>query len=185
MKTARFLLVIVMGAVSLPGTSFAWQVDHPSQPVPSQSGEKSADRQKDDVRNVKDQARPAETDENREQPADVTRTTTKHRSSTSHSKPAASHQTHPARTPTKSSSRTGTLGSVAPPEQMGSRAANNLPNKAVSHRNLSMLPSAVSVNGRQFRNSHDPGAHLAISGGPQTSARGTAAISGTDMKRKP
>jgi hypothetical protein len=42
-----------------------------------------------------------------------------------------------------------------------------------------------SVNGLQFRNSRNPGSHLAGGGGPATIARGTAVINGTDVKRRP
>jgi hypothetical protein len=44
---------------------------------------------------------------------------------------------------------------------------------------------SVAVNGQQFRNPHDPGARLASTGGPLTASRGTAAINGTNIKRKP
>jgi len=190
MKQARLLLAMMFWTVLLQGTSLAAQAGPAPQRAIPQSSEKSADQQKDkkdkdEVRNQQDQAQLKEANANQEQPADVTRTITKHRPSTSHSKPVPSHQARPAKTPTTNSPRTDAPPSVAPLGQMGSKAAANIPNKAVSRRKPSAPSSAFSVNGQQFKNSHDPGAHLASSGGPLTAARGTAAINGTNMKRKP
>ncbi len=184
MKTARFLFLTAIGGVLLQSTSLAAQARPASQQATSQSSEKSADQQKDEVRNEKDQARPKEADENQEQLADGTRTTTKRRPIAIHSKPVPSHQPRPAKTPTTNSPHTDTPGSAAALEQTGSKAATNVPSKGVSQR-LSAPPSAVSLNGQQFKNSRNPGARLAVSGGPPTSPRGTAAINGTNMKHKP
>ncbi|MGB7131710.1 MAG: hypothetical protein WBD59_12920, partial [Candidatus Sulfotelmatobacter sp.] len=74
---------------------------------------------------------------------------------------------------------------VTGPREISSKTAVPVPSQAVSHRSLSTPSSAVSVNGQQFKNSREPGAHLAISGGPLTAARGTAAINGTNTKRRP
>jgi hypothetical protein len=185
MKRVRHLFVLMIAAVFLLGTSLGQQADRLSQQSPSQSGEKSADQLKDDVRNDKDQARPKEANENPEQWVDVTRTTTKRRTNASHPKPIPTFRARPAKTPTTNSPRIDAPGRVAAPEQMGAKAASNIPNKAVRRRSPSIPATAVSVNGQQFKNFRNPGARLAISGGPQASARGTAAISGTDIKRKP
>jgi hypothetical protein len=139
MRTARFLLAIVIVAVTLLGTNFA---------------------------------------------VDVRPNTTKHRSSAIHYKPVPKHKARQAKMHTMNSLRSDTLRSVTP-LQMASRAAINTPKQAVSRRSQSVLPSAVSVNGQQRKNSRSPGARLTASGGPATIARGTAAINGTDMKRKP
>jgi hypothetical protein len=182
MKRLRFLFVL---AILLLRTSLAQEADHASQQVHSQSGEKSADHQKDEVRNEKDQVHPKPADETQEQPGVATGSTTKPRPSLSHSKPAPTYRARSARKPTTNSPRNDESGSIAPLEQMGSKTASNIPNKAVSRRSPSVPLSAVSVNGQQFKNSRDPGAHLAASGGPATTARGAAAINGTEMKRRP
>lgn len=182
MKTTRFLFSMMIAAVSLQGVILAAQASPAPQQATSQSSEKSADQQKDEVRNEKDQARPKEADENLER-SDMTRTPTKRRPSESHSKRVPSHQPRPAKTPITNSPRTDAPGSVAALQPMGSNAATNVPKKVVTHYR-SALPSAVSVNGQQFKNSRDPGAHLAVSGGPPASPRGTAAINGTNVKRK-
>jgi hypothetical protein len=75
-------------------------------------------------------------------------------------------------------------GAVTRTQQTSLKNAVSVPGQAVSHRGLSAPSPAVSVSGQQFKNSRDPGAHLAISGGTMTAARGTAAINGTNMKRK-
>jgi septal ring-binding cell division protein DamX len=182
MKILRFLFVL---AVLLLRTSLAQEADHASQQVHSQSGEKSADHQKDEVRNNENQARPKPGDEAQERPAALARSTTKARPRVSHSKPAPTYRVRSVRKPPGNSPRIEEPESIAPLEQMSSNTASNIPNKAVSRRTPSVPSSAVSVNGQQFRSSRNPGAHLAASGGPATIARGTAAINGTEMKRKP
>jgi hypothetical protein len=181
MKRARIFFVMMIAAVSLPDANLAAQASPAPQQAVSQSSEKSADQQKDEVRNEKDQARPKES---QEQSADVTRTASKSRPA-SHSKPVQAHKARPARTATTNGARTEAPGSLTGLEPMGSKADTKISNKAVSRRSPSIPSSAVSVNGQQFRNSRDPGAHLAASGGPATTARGTAALNGTDVKRKP
>jgi hypothetical protein len=185
MKTVRFFFALMIAAVLLLGTSLAQEGDHRSQQVVSRSDEKSADHQKGEVRNDKDQARPNPGDEAQAQLTDVTRSTTKRRLSASHSKPVPTYRARPVKKPTANSLRNDEPGSIAPLEQMGSKMVSNIPNKVASRRSPPIPSSAFSVNGQQFRNSRDPGAHLAASGGPATTARGTAAINGTETKRKP
>jgi hypothetical protein len=179
-KTVGFLLSVMTAAVLLLGASLGQQADRLSQQSPLQSGENSAHQQKDEVRNDEDQAHPKPADETQEQAAALTRSTTKRRPSTS-SKHVPTYQARSVRKPPANSPRIDEPGSIAPLEQMSSKTASNTPKKAVSRRSS----SGVSVNGQQFKNSRDPGAHLAASGGPATTARGTAAINGTEMKRKP
>ena len=76
-------------------------------------------------------------------------------------------------------------GGVAAQQQTGLKAVAAVSSKAASHRSVPVPPATVAVNGQQFKSSRDPGARLASSGGPLTAAKGTAAINGTDMKRKP
>jgi hypothetical protein len=186
MKRVHRLFVLMIAAVLSSGTSLAAQASPAPQQANLQNSEKSAERQKDDVRNdnEKEQARPKQADEDQEQSGDVMRTTTKHRPSASHAKQVPIPRAHPAKTQTKNSPRTD-AGKVAPLEQMGSTAAASIRSEAVGHHSPTVPSSAVSVDGQQFKNSRDPGARLAVSGGPPASARGTAAINGTTMKRKP
>jgi hypothetical protein len=185
MKMARFFFVLMIAAVLLLGPSLAQEGDHPSQQVVSRNGEKSADQQKDEAGNDEDHTRAKPAGETQEQSATITRSATKARPSVSHSKPAPTYRARSVRKPTANSPRNDEPGSIAPVEQMGSKTVSNIPNKAVSRRSPSVPSSAVSVNGQQFKSSRNPGAHLAASGGPATTARGTAAINGTEMKRKP
>jgi hypothetical protein len=185
MKIVRFFFVMAIAAVLLPSTSFARQADHPSQQVVSRNGEKFADQQKDEVGNEKDHTRAKPAGETQEQSATITRSTTKGRPSARHSKSAPTYRARSVRKPTANSALRDEPGNIAPLELMGSKTVSNIPKKAASRRSLSAPSSAVSVNGQQFKNSRDPGAHLAITGGPLTAARGTAAINGTKMKRKP
>lgn len=185
MKSVHLLLVMTIAAGLLLGTSVGQQADHPAQPAPSQSGGKSTDQQKDEVRKDDDQAHAREADHNQGPLRDMTRTTTKRRPIVSHPKPVPTFRVRPAKTPATSSSRTEAPGRIAPLEQMGSRTDTNIPNKVIGHRSVTAPPPSVAVNGQQFKNSRDPGAHLIASGGPLTSPRGTASISGTNMKHKP
>jgi hypothetical protein len=185
MKPSRFFLAMTFWVVLLQGASLAAQASPAPPQATSQSGGRSVDQQNNEVRNDQDTARPKEADENQEQSAYVTRTTSKRGPSASHFKPVPSHQVHSAKTRATNSPRTDALGSVSTPQQTGSKAATALRNKAASHHSPSAGPSAASANGQQFRNSRNPGARLAVSGGPPSSPRGTAAISGTNMKRKP
>jgi hypothetical protein len=68
--------------------------------------------------------------------------------------------------------------------QPDSKAAN-VPARTANPHGTNVSASLVAVNGQQFKNSRDPGARLAVSGGSLTAARGTAGINGTTMKRKP
>jgi hypothetical protein len=184
MKSVHLLLVITIAAGLLLGTSVGQQADHPSQPAPSQSGGKSTDQQKDEVRNDEDQAHAKDADHNQGPSRDMRRTTTKRRQIASQPKPVPTYRVRPAKTLTTNRPRTDASGIAAPSEQMG-KAATIIPNKTLGHRSVTASQPSVAVNGQQFKNSRDPGAHLTSSGGPLTSPRGTASISGTNIKHKP
>lgn len=184
MKTTRLPLLMIFATVLLLVTSRATQAASAPQQAPSQSSEKSPNDQKNgEARNEKEQVRFEESDKDKTL-ASVTRAKPKHAPTMSHSKPAQSHRPRPARTPTTNGHRTDAPGNIAL-KQTGSRVANPVSKRAVRPRSPSAPPSTVSVDQQQFKNSRDPGAHLAISGGLLTAARGTAAINGTNMKRKP
>jgi hypothetical protein len=187
MKTVRLFFVMMVAAVLLPGTSLARQAGRPSQQAASQSGDKSySDYQRDvEVREADGQTRSGVAGQFSQRSASLTKTTTKRRSTTIHSQPAVSHSRRLNKTPAAIGSRIDTSRTVTGPQETSLRTAIPVPTQVVSHRNLSAPSSAVSLNGQQFKNSRDPGAHLAISGGPLTSVRGAAAINGTNMRRKP
>jgi hypothetical protein len=63
--------------------------------------------------------------------------------------------------------------------------ASDVSTKTMKHSGVPVSSPKLALNGQQFKNSRDPGARLASSGGPATQARGTAGISGSEMKRKP
>jgi hypothetical protein len=56
--------------------------------------------------------------------------------------------------------------------------------RSASH-NPPVPSTSVSVGGGQFKRSRVASARLVTTGGPANSTRGTAAINGSDMKRKP
>ncbi len=187
MKTVRLFFVMMIAAVLLPDTSLAVQASPKPEQATSQRAEKSEDQQKDkdDVRNAKDQTHSNEVDENREQSADVTRMTIKHRPSTIHPRTTPNRKLHLAKTSTAGSLRTGAPQSFSTSQQAVPKGVTNAPNKPISNHSASVPSPAVSVNGQQIRNLRGPGARVASSGGPLTAARGTAVINGTNMKRKP
>lgn len=184
MKLERSLCMLMMAAALLEGSALASRASSAPQPATAQSSETSTDRQKDEARNQTEQTPPKEADEIEGPSAGVTRTGTTRRSAASHPKPVPSPRLRPAKMPTKNSSRPDAPGRVAVPEPTRSKAATSLPNRSASRR-PSELPSAVSVNGQQFKNRRDPGSRLGVSGGPPSTPRGTAAIDGTNMKRRP
>jgi hypothetical protein len=182
MKTARFIFVMVIGVV-LQGTSVAGKASPVSQEVPSQSAEKSpSDQPKDgEVRGEKEPTRSSRADELPKPHARMPKTA-KRRTPVSYSKPASNHQPRPANTSTSNRLRTTAPASTSRLPQTASKV---VPIKALNHHSAPAPQPGASVNGRQFRNSRDTGARFASSGGPLTAARGTAAINGTDIKRKP
>jgi hypothetical protein len=187
MKTVLFFLPMVIAAVLLPGTSLARQADHSSQQAPSQSGDKSdSDYQRNvEFRDKSYQAGSRDADPIAKHSPYLMKTAIQRRSTTKHSQPAVSHPRRLNKMPATNGARIDTPVAVTRLQETSQKTTVPVQSQAVSHRSLSAPSSAVSVNGQQFRNSHDPGAHLAISGGPLTAARGTAAINGTNMKRKP
>jgi hypothetical protein len=95
----------------------------------------------------------------------------------------------PAPNPAHSTSTTIANKPTMMPAENNSSHPNGLaPPVSTSAVNRHSIPApspAIAANAQQIKRSHDPGAHLAVSGGPANSTHGTAAISGTNMKRKP
>lgn len=182
MNTVRFLLLMVIAAVSLQGIGFAGQSSPASQHAPSQSSDKAAEQQINDARNGTDQARPEEAHQNQNRSARHGNTTN-HRLSVNNSKAPPRHQARLEKT-TAINLRTHATRGGTRLQQPRSRAATAVSGKAAGHRSPPVPPPDVSVNGPHFRNSRDPGARLAVSGGPLTATRGTGSINGTNMRRK-
>jgi hypothetical protein len=190
MKTTRFLFLITIGAVLLQGTNLASQSNSVPQQIPSQNRERSiSDQPRDSNRDsqVGDEKPAGTGDTDREQnaPERATRRILQRGPKQGHAKRAPSHPLHSAKTPAPSNLRTETLESGMAFHQLGSTTSSCVPNKTVRYRSFSVPSASVAINGQQFKNFRDPGARLARSGGPLTAARGTAAINGTNMKRKP
>lgn len=176
MKTVHLVLLMIATALLLPGTGLAAQAN---------SAAKSAkDEQKAEVHNQAGQARPGEADQNQNPSARRKRNTTKRRPSVNSPKAALRHQVRPDKT-TATNLRTHAAGRATGLQQTGSKATTAFPGKAADHRSPPVPPAAVSVNGQHFRNSRNPGARLAVSGGPLTATSGMGAINGSDIKRKP
>jgi len=188
MKTPRFIFLMIVWAVLLQGTTLARQSNSASQQTPSQSRETSDSSHglKDgQVRSEESQTGAGDSDVGQNSPERGTRHVTQRRPSQSHAKPVPSHQVRSGRTPTASSLRPETLENGIGSHRLGSSSSSGVPNRTVSHRTAPAPTATVAVNGQQFKNSRDPGARLTSSEGPLTAARGTAAINGTNMKRKP
>jgi hypothetical protein len=190
MRTLRFLFAMIVAAALLRATSLAGQANSATQQTPSQGGEKILSDQPRDSnrdRQVSDERLAGTGDTDREQNTSerATRRAVQRRPSQSHAKPAPTHQLRSARTPVARNLRPKTLENGMGFYQLGSTTSSGVANKAVSHRSAPVPAATVAVSGQQFRNPRDPGARLAISGGPLAAARGTAAINGTNMKRKP
>lgn len=183
MKTVHFLLLMTIATVSLQGAGFAGS-SSPAPQEPSQTA-KATEKPIHEARTGTDQARPGEADQNQNSPARRTRNATKHRPSVSTSKVVPRRPVLPDKTIAANNRRTYATGGQAGFQLTKSKAATGAAGKAAGHRSPPVPPPAVSVNGQHFRNSRDPGARLAVSGGPLTATRGTAAINGTNVRRKP
>lgn len=183
MKTTRFLLVMIVGTGLLQGTGFAQQSNSASQQTPSQSRETfasdSSDGQKDG------QIRRAGIPHGERSAERGTRHVRQRRPKQSHPKPAPSHQLHSDKTRAASNPRTEMPENGKGFQQRGSTASTGIPNRVVNHRSVPVPAPTVAINGQQFRNSRDPGARMATSGGPTSSTRATGAINGSAIKRKP
>jgi hypothetical protein len=190
MRKARILLPMIFWSVLVQGASFGSQSGQAQEQTSSQSGEKSAkdsspDGSKDtQARGQKDQMGEY-LDENEKGFAAAKEGTPKRRPAASHAKPAPSRQPSSGKTPTANNLRTETPRNALDSHQTGSTMPSPVPNKPLKHPSMTVPPPTMALNGQQFKNSRDPGAHMATSGGSANSARGTAVINGSDIKRKP
>jgi hypothetical protein len=204
MKKIRILLPMILCAMLMRAASFASESVQTSEQTSAQKQEKSANasplnrNENNQVSGEKELAN-GHSVPNYETSAGESKSSIKHHSATAQVKPAPSHQVRSGKAPTNENLRTS-----APADTMDFHPASpsllpGIPNKAGIHRNTQVASSttlsAAALNGQQFKNSRDPGARLASSGGPAigqssiggpaTSRRGTAGINGSEMKRKP
>ncbi len=191
MSKARVLLPMIFWAVLVGGASFGSQSGQAQEQTSSQSSEKSANSSRagssgTQARGEKDQTTeylPA--DENQKSFSAVKAGTRKHRPAVSHAKPPQNRKLRSAKTPAAKNLQTEALQNVPGSHQTSPSLSPNGPGKTIRHSSLAVHPSTAALNGQQFKNSRDPGARMATRGGPANSTRGTAAINGTDVKRKP
>lgn len=190
MKTVRLSLPMVGLAIWLQIAALASQSDSTleraaSQAIEKSSGDHSSNVQGDgEGRGSEIRTSPAQA-KSRKHSASVKRTPTRRRPSATRSGLALSQNAPAGKTSMAKNTRSGSPGNVAALRQSVPNSATNIPYKAVNRPPVLLPPQTVAVSGQQFRNSRDPGARLATSGGPLTAARGTAVIDGTRMKRKP
>jgi hypothetical protein len=191
MKKARFLFVMIFWAVLAQGASFGSQSGQAREQTGSQSDEKSANNSSPDgskdpkAHGQKDQTGEYSlSDENQKSFAAVEAGTPKVRKAVNQAKPAP-RQLRSAKTPTANNLPKETPRNTLDSRQTSSTMPSQAPNKPLKHTAMPVPPPTVALNGQQFKNSRDPGARMATSGGSANSARGTAAINGSDIKRKP
>jgi hypothetical protein len=197
MRKARILLPVIFWAVSALGAGIAIPCVQAQGQIPSQSSEKSANSgspvgnpnasNNNESRGQADQTSKS-SDENKQGPAAVKKSAPKPRPIASHAKPLQNRQQNrqlrPSNASTPNNFQTETPQIIRDSHQTSSTAAAEIPNKPVKHSSAPVPPPTVSLNGQQLKNSRDPGARMASSGGPSNSTRGTAVISGSNIKRK-
>jgi hypothetical protein len=189
MSKARVLLPLIFWAVLVHGASFEIQSGQAQQQTTSQSAEKGANSSRAGSNGT--QARGEKDlmgeypDRNGKSFAIAKIGTRKHHPVVSRAKPPQNRQLRSAKTPAAKDLQTEALQNVPGSHQTNPSLSSKGPGKTIGHFSLAVHPSTVALNGQQFKNSRDPGAHMATSGGPANSTRGTAVINGNDMKRKP
>ena len=190
MSKAPVLLPLIFWAVLAGGVSLGSRSVQAQEPTLSQCNEKSAnssspDGSKDTQVRGQENQMGKYPDRNGKGFATAKIGTRNRRPAASHVKPTPSRQLRSAKTPAAKDLRTAAPQNVPGSHQTGLTLSSNAPGKTIRHSSLPVPPSTVALNGQQFKNFRDPGAHIATSGGPANSRRGTAVINGSDMKRKP
>jgi len=182
MKKTRFLFGMIFWALLVHGASFGSQSGKAPEQTPSQSSEKSVNNSSPDG-NKDTQAR-GENENDKGFPPSRQGTAKRHPSA-SHAKPAPVRQLRSGKTPPANNFRTESPRTTLDSHQTSSNVASEVPNKPPKHAGIPVPPPTAALNGQQFKNSRDPGARMASSGGSANSTRGTAVINGSDIKRKP
>ena len=191
MSKARILLPMIFWAVLVGGASFASQSNQTREQTAATSHEKSANSSRagsNDTQSRREKDQTTEylpSDENQKSFGAIKAGTRKHLPAVSHAKPPQNRQLRSAKTPAAKDLQTEALQNVPGSHQTSPSLSSSGPGKTIRHSSRAVHPSTVALNGQQFKNARDPGARMATSGGPANSTRGTTAINGTDVKRKP
>jgi hypothetical protein len=190
MRKARVLLPMIFWAVLVHSASFGSQSDQGSGPASSQN-QQTATAETAAKGNENGQVK-AETeagsnlDRNQTKPTTEARSLAKPHVAARRAKPVSRRQTRSATTAARGSlSEPSTPADNLALHQNGSSTSTGILHKTANPRSVPVPLTADSVNGQQFKNVREPGARMASSGGSASSSRGTAAINGSDMKRKP
>jgi hypothetical protein len=191
MSKAKVLLPLIFWAVLVGGASFGRQSNPARKQTAAISNEKSANGSRagnndTQAHGEKDQTTEySSSDENRKNFGAVKAGSRKHRPAVSNAKLPQNWQLHSAKTPAGKHLQTEALQNAPGSHQTGPSLSFNGPGKTIRHSSLTVHPSTAALNGQQFKNARDAGARMVISGGSANSARGTAVINGSDIKRKP
>jgi hypothetical protein len=198
MKITRFLFASLFVAGLMPEAGFGYSFAQVVQEASSRNAETAtstaADGQKEaQAPNGKTQAS-GNPDGKSTTSKSISKTKIKRGPIVSPAKPAPIHrQARSANAPMANNlppaATENALHSQTAPSTAASNTSAAIPHKTQSYQQsyqkTSASASAFSINGERFKNSRQPGARLAINGGPSGSTHGAAAINGSDMKRKP
>jgi hypothetical protein len=188
MRKALVLLAMIFWVVLICGTGFGIQSSQAQETTLSQGNENAtkpdtSDGTKDtQARGQKDQISEYQ-DENGKGFA-TAKIGSKRRPTAGQVKPAQSRQLRSSKT-TANDLQTQMPRNTLDSLQTSSTRPFEVSNKPLKHPSVPALPPAVVLNGQSFKNSRNPGARMASTGGSANLARGTGAINGSDIKRKP
>jgi cytoskeletal protein RodZ len=182
MRTVQLVFVMIIGAVSLLGTSFAGQSNQP--PEPMLSHDTSADRNKESQTAGEKDQMANHSNDNHKTLVDRKGGVPERRPVGVGTKSAPSHHPGSGKTPVVNDPRLETGRNVLDSNPTSSTRSSDVPDKTRKHPSVPVPAPNAAVDGQQFRSSRDPGARMTTSGGPANSTR-TRGINGTDMKPKP
>jgi hypothetical protein len=189
-RKVRVFWAMIFWAVLVHGASFDSQSGQAKEQTPATSGEKSASNSSPkDSKNTEAPGQQVQTgnfsDDSQRSFSAVKQGTAKRYQMASHAKPAPSHQQRSVKASAAKNIQMEVPRNVRDSHQAIPTLPGNVPGRTVSHSSRPVSRPTVALNAQQFKNSRDPGARMLSAGGPATSTRGTAAINGSDMKRKP
>jgi hypothetical protein len=191
MKNAGFLLAMIFWVILMHGASFGSQSDPGSGQASSQNRQgataetEAKGNENGQVAREKDAAG-SSLDRNQTSPIVRAGSLVKPRTPARPPKSVSPHQIRSAKT-----AANGNLSAANKPadtlesRQSGSGTSTGILHKTATPHSVAVRLTADSVNGQQFKNSRNPGARMATSGGSPNSTHGTAVINGSDIKRKP
>lgn len=191
MKARLLLFLTMIGAASVGGAGYAagrtQRAESPSSASREDTGpDRPRDTTKDpQVRDEREERDRGYLDEEQHEMKERARSLPKRRPSHGHPRPTATDslrfdKTSASRNFQADAHRTGMDSTRTSSPSAG------VPDSVVNHSTGSVRPAvAAGRNGHPFKNAHNSGASLAISGGPANPTRGTAVINGTERTRKP